>query len=221
MLPLSWGCFGSLVWKTCYIPKLWGIVEALLLLFHLASLSSTMDNTTYSLFQHGSLCAENIPPERWLMPQITFCCVHSTHRKWWEFRLTHPQVPSLYISSFLFFFFFPFSRSSTDSKAQSLQSKKQSWVSHGVQGQDGLSIPNSAGRQQDTSGISFPHGGPAAQGEERWMLHRPCCVRSKSSCFYSPLEECRGGHTSRAGPVKQQFPQQAPPITPGDSLNVV
>lgn len=108
MLPLSWGCFGSLVWKTCYIPKLWGIVEAFLLLFHLASLSSTMDNTTYSLFQHGSLCAENIPPERWLMPQITFCCVHSTHRKWWEFRLTHPQVPSLYISSFLFFFFFPF-----------------------------------------------------------------------------------------------------------------
>lgn len=122
---------------------------------------------------------------------------------------------------FPFFFFFPFSRSSTDSKAQSLQSKKQSWVSHGVQGQDGLSIPNPAGRQQDTSGISFPHGGPAAQGEERWMLHRPCCVCSKSSCFYSPLEECRGGHTSRAGPVKQQFPQQAPPITPGDSLNVV
>ena len=63
-----------------------------------------MDNMTYSLFQHGSLCAENIPPERWLMPQITFCCVHLTHRKWWECRLTHLQVPSFYISSFLFFF---------------------------------------------------------------------------------------------------------------------
>lgn len=105
MLPLSWGCFGSLVWKTWYIPKLWDTVEALLFLFHLASLSSTMDNMTYSLFQHGSLFAENIPPERWLMPQITFCCVHSTYRKWWECRLTHLQVPSLYISSLLFFFF--------------------------------------------------------------------------------------------------------------------
>ena len=176
-----------------------------------------MDNMTYSLFQHGSLFAENIPPERWLMPQITFCCVHSTYRKWWECRLTHLQVPSLYISSLLFFF--SFSRSSTDSKAQSLKSKKQSWVSLGVQGQDGLSIPNSEGRQQDMSDISFPHR--RGQGEERLMLHQPCFVCSKSSCFYSPLEECRGGHISRAGPVKQQFPQQAPPITPGDSLNVM
>lgn len=101
----SRGCFGSLVWKTWYIPTLWDTVEVPLFLFHLASLSSTMDNMIYSLFQHGSLCAENIPPERWLMPQITFCCVRSAHRKWWECRLTHLQVPSFYISSFLFFFF--------------------------------------------------------------------------------------------------------------------
>lgn len=148
----------------------------------------------------------------------TFCCVHSTHRKWWEFRLTHPQVPSLYISSFLFFFF-SFSRSSTDSKAQSLQSKKQSWVSHGVQGQDGLSIPNSAEGNR-TCLVSLLMGGQQHKEKKDECFIDPVVFAVRA--LASTLWKSAGEDTNyRAGPVKQQSLQQAPPITPGDSLNVV
>lgn len=127
---------------------LWDTDKAGLFLVHLASLSSTADSTTYSLFSAGVSCPEIIPSERWPKPQITFCNVHSTHGRWWERRLPQKSLSLLFIFPL---YFSPFSSSSGLYRFKSLTTSKQETVM-GLprgRGQDSSRLPSLEGRQKN------------------------------------------------------------------------
>lgn len=153
-----------MLWVTSLEGPMWRFLsmlgdtdKAVLFLFRSAPLSSTMSNTTYSLFKQGSFgqnishYKDSLSPEK---PSVV-----STQPMGNGGNVGCPGTPSLLSHSFIFFSLPQLTKVSTNSIAQPLSDKKQSSVSHGVEGKDGSSIPYLERGEENKSNTSFPHGG--------------------------------------------------------------
>lgn len=160
MLPLSWGCFGSLLWKTwrgvssprCE-PRL-RLVSSFSIRLPFPPLWIIQPIASFSRGPFGQKTSLQRAGLSLKSPSVV-----STQPMGNGGSAGSPRTPSLYFLSFLCLFLpSPAYQVSTDSTAQPLYSMKQSWVFHGVEGKDGSSIPTHEGRQQDKPNTSFPHG---------------------------------------------------------------